>query len=102
MNCFCCTYIADTEDFGDVQEVELGDVAPSQPSKLVNDDGSLQRQRTAWTTMVGHDRISNEDLQKRLYTLIKCLINEVNCQMKKCVSIMAVTGITPKTLSKQK
>ena len=33
----------------------------------VQNSGSLQRQRTAWTTSIGHDRVSPEELDKRYY-----------------------------------
>jgi hypothetical protein len=29
------------------------------------DTGSLQRQRTAWATSVGHDRITNDEINQR-------------------------------------
>lgn len=33
------------------------------------DSGSLQRQRTAWTTSVGHERVSNDEINQRVQDL---------------------------------
>ena len=60
-----CFIYSDTEELGDFEEIDLASTTPTGPSKLVNDDGSLQRQRTAWNTLVGHDRISSDDLRNR-------------------------------------
>ncbi|KAL4222834.1 hypothetical protein ACF0H5_018874 [Mactra antiquata] len=43
-------------------------VAASKSDETV-DAGSLQRQRTAWATSVGHDRVSNDEINQRVKEL---------------------------------